>query len=387
MKKCVLLLCAVLCAVISHRCFAVGVSAKSAVLIETSADRIVYRKNADEKLPMASTTKIMTAICAIENTDDLDRKITVADCAVGVEGSSIYLKHGEHLSVRELVYGLMLSSGNDAAVAIACAVSGDVQRFAALMNETAKKIGVQNTSFKNPNGLDEEGHYTTAYDLARIASYSLKNDEFKKIVSTYTTTIPYEGYSYDRRLKNHNKLLKLYDGCIGIKTGFTKKSGRCLVSAAERDGAVLVAVTLNAPDDWNDHINMLNYGFENVCGERIISDGAYLKTARVKGGTAKKVRIVAKGGVTVCTVKGEENKISIKYKIKNSLNAPVGYAQTVGIAQVYVNGIKAGQCEAVTETLVPKDERKTLRRSAELIASEFLSVKNSLAPIDWLSER
>lgn len=249
MKKCVLLLCAVLCAVIPHRCFAVGVSAKSAVLIETSADRIVYRKNADEKLPMASTTKIMTAICAIENTDDLDRKITVADCAVGVEGSSIYLKHGEHLSVRELVYGLMLSSGNDAAVAIACAVSGDVQRFAALMNETAKKIGVQNTSFKNPNGLDEEGHYTTAYDLARIASYALKNDEFKKIVSTYTTTIPYEGYSYDRRLKNHNKLLKLYDGCIGIKTGFTKKSGRCLVSAAERDGAVLVAVTLNAPDD------------------------------------------------------------------------------------------------------------------------------------------
>lgn len=352
-------------------CRAVNVSAQSAVLIDSVSGRIIYEKNANQKLSMASTTKIMTALCAIENSN-LDKLIEVHPSAVGVEGSSIYLKHGEHLTIRELVYGLMLSSGNDAAVAIACAVSGSVENFAALMNKTAKKIGVKNTHFMNPNGLDEEEHYTTAYDLASITAYALKNEEFKEIVSTYEKTISYEGYSYNRKLRNHNKLLKMYDGCIGVKTGFTKKSGRCLVSAAERNGVTLVAVTLKAPDDWNDHMNMLNYGFERVKNKTVLKKDEYLKTASVKGGMKKQVRILCSEDVNIPELEGMENNITLKYKIKNTLSAPVGYREEAGVVSVYLNGKHITDVKAVTENVVKKDNRKTLKRSAELIFSEFV---------------
>ncbi len=362
---------------IPAKCSAFSVSAKSAVLIETGANRIIFEKNSQEKLPMASTTKIMTAICALENTPQLDKKVRVADAAVGTEGSSIYLKCGESLTVRELIYGLMLNSGNDAAIAIAYAVCGDLDKFVELMNDTARKIGALNTSFKNPNGLDENGHYTTAADLALIASYALKNEEFKNIVSTYRKNIPYEGYSYERQLKNHNKMLKMYDGCVGVKTGFTKKSGRCLVSAAERGGAQLVAVTLNAPDDWNDHINMLNFGFENVMVEKVISKGMYLKTVPVKGGNEKSVKIVSSGDVNVCRIHSDKNsKITVKLNIKSSLIAPVNYSQVVGKAEVFLNGKKVGQTDAITENLVIKDEQKSFFRSAALVLYSFFDVSS-----------
>lgn len=353
-------------------CYALGVSAHSAVLIEASSGRILYEKNAHQKMSMASTTKIMTALCALENAK-LDKLIEVHPSAIGVEGSSIYLKHGEHLTLRELVYGLMLSSGNDAAVAIAYAVSGSVEEFAKLMNETARKIGVKNTSFMNPNGLDEENHYTTSYDLATITSYALKNEEFKKIASTYEKTISHEGYDYDRKLRNHNKLLKMYDGCIGVKTGFTKKSGRCLVSAAERNGVTLVAVTLKAPDDWNDHIAMLNYGFERTKSETVLKKDEYLKTATVKDGEKSSVKIICNNDLNIANISGEKNEVTLKYNIKNNLKAPVAYRARVGTVSVYLDGRYIAEVDAVAETVVKKDNRKTLKRSFDLIFSEFIN--------------
>ena len=237
-----------------------GTSARSAALYLPECDTFIYSKNADTPMPMASTTKIMTALVAIESCD-LSEIVEVDDSAIGVEGSSAYLKRGDILTMEELLYALLLQSANDAAVAIACHISGDEEGFSALMNEKAKAIGLSHTHFTNPHGLDNEEHYTTAKELAIIASKALENPGFRKIVSTYKRT-----FSTEERVRtyvNHNKLLKLYDGCIGVKTGFTKRSGRCLVGAAEKDGLCFVTVTLDAPNDWSDHKKMLDLGFES----------------------------------------------------------------------------------------------------------------------------
>lgn len=244
-----------------------AVSAQSAVLIEAESGNIICAKNADQRLPMASTTKIMTALTALELSSP-EQIICVDARAVGVEGSSIYLTEGEQLTLEQLLYALLLESANDAAVAIAIGISGSVEAFAAEMNRIAAELGLKDTHFVNPHGLDDEEHYTTAYELALLTQHALKNDLLRTIVSTRKTTIPHAGTDGVRLLINHNKLLRLYEGCIGVKTGFTKRSGRCLVSAAQKDGVTLIAVTLNAPDDWNDHTEMFDYGFS--CYESVL---------------------------------------------------------------------------------------------------------------------
>lgn len=228
------------------------------VLVEKSNLQMLISKNSDIRLPMASTTKIMTALVVLENAD-LERTVTVPDCAVGVEGSSMYLKYSESITIRELLYGLMLTSGNDAANALACVVGGSVEQFVSMMNDKALSLGLTDTHFTNPSGLPDDKHYTTAYELALITAAALDNPDFVGIVSTETYTTP-----NGRILSNHNKLLYLYDGAVGVKTGFTKKAGRCLVGAATRNGVTLICVTLNDPDDWSDHIAAFDYGFENV---------------------------------------------------------------------------------------------------------------------------
>lgn len=233
-----------------------NLSAESAALILCNTEGMIFSKNASKRLPMASTTKIMTAVIAIENSD-LDAMVEVHPDAVGIEGSSAYLAEGELLSMRELLYALLLQSANDAAVAIAFSVGGDVSGFSELMNEKASSLGLDNTHFENPHGLDAETHFTTAEDLARLTSYAMKNEAFREIVSTERFTT-----ESGKVFVNHNKLLDRYDGAVGVKTGFTKRSGRCLVSAAERDGVLAVAVTLNASDDWNDHKKLLDYCFD-----------------------------------------------------------------------------------------------------------------------------
>ena len=244
----------------------ISLSAKSAILIDASDGSVLFEKNSKEQMGMASTTKIMTALVVCELLD-LDSKVVIPKEAVNVEGSSVYLCEGEILSVEQLLYALMLSSANDAAAALAIAASGSIAAFAHEMNEKAIKLGLKDTHFVNPHGLYDDMHYTTAYDLALISAEALRHPTLKNIVSCKKATIPQgvtaespEGSS-ERYLSNHNKMLGRYDGAIGLKTGFTKKTGRCLVSAAERDGLTLISVTLNAPDDWNDHTSLLDYGF------------------------------------------------------------------------------------------------------------------------------
>ena len=238
-----------------------SVSAKSAALYEPDSDTFIYKKNFNLRLPMASTTKIMTALLALEVLDT-EKNVKIDERAVGVDGSSIYLEAGEEMSVMDLVYATMLASANDAAEALAYEIAGDIDSFSSFMNERAYEIGLKDTNFLNPHGLDASGHYTTAHDLALICAEALKNPTFRTVSSTYKRVI--ESNLKTRTVVNHNKLLKAYDGCIGVKTGYTKISGRSLVSAAERDGITLIAVTINAPNDWTDHKAMLDLGFSKA---------------------------------------------------------------------------------------------------------------------------
>ena len=236
------------------------ISASSAVLIIGGSNEILFEKSAYDKRPMASTTKIMTAVLAIES-GKLDDEITVTEEMTAVEGTSMGLLPGDSVSVSELVYGMLLSSGNDAANATAIAVGGSTDNFLSMMNEKADELKMSSTHFSTPSGLDADDHYSTAYDMALLGSYALQNECFAEICSASSATVDYGNPPYKRNLTNHNKLLKIYDGAIGIKTGFTKKSGRCLVSAAKRNGITLICVTLNDPNDWDDHRKLLDYGF------------------------------------------------------------------------------------------------------------------------------
>ena len=260
------------------------VSASSVCLMDAKTGEVLFEKNMKEERGMASTTKIMTAIVALEH-GNLDDTVTVSANAANTEGSSIWLSQGEQIKLSDLLYGLMLASGNDSAVAIAEHIGGSVDEFVRLMNEKAKEIGAEHTSFANSNGLTADGHYTTAYDLALITRYAMQNNTFREIVSTWQTTIPHEGAEWDRSLTNHNKLLNLYDGCIGVKTGFTKAAGRCLVSAAERDGVILICVTLNDPDDWNDHIHLMDDGFSQYESTVLAEKGQILSSIKIPEST------------------------------------------------------------------------------------------------------
>ncbi len=239
-------------------------SAKALALCEVSTGTFLETVNGDSRLPMASTTKIMTALVVLENAD-LSAEIKIPSVAVGIEGSSMYLVKDEPLTVEELLMGLMLTSGNDASVALAHYVgNGKVENFVKLMNQKAEKLGLSDTNFTNPSGLPDDNHYTTAKELAKITVCALNNPVFSKIVSMKSAKIRYNGIENGRTLKNHNKLLSMYDDAVGVKTGFTKKAGRCLVGAAKRDGVTLVCVTLNDPDDWDDHITAFEKGFCRV---------------------------------------------------------------------------------------------------------------------------
>lgn len=260
----------------------VGVSAESAVLMCADNGEILYSRNADRRLSMASTTKIMTSLIAIESSMP-QTEIVVTEEMVSVEGTSMGLKAGDSVSLRELVYGMLLQSGNDAANTVAYVVGGNLSGFAKMMNERAREIGMDNTNFVTASGLDDENHYSTAYDMALLAAECLRNPEFAEICSLKSAKLTYGNPPYIRTLTNHNKLLWKYSDSIGIKTGFTKKSGRCLVSAAKRNGVTLIAVTLNAPDDWNDHISMFEYGFSELKGVYIGCDFSNIKV-RVVGG-------------------------------------------------------------------------------------------------------
>lgn len=240
-------------------------SAHSAIVVERGTGKVLYEKNADERLPIASTTKILTAITVIRYGGDLEREVTVPDCAVGVEGSSIYLQKDERLRVIDLLYGLMLQSGNDCAVALACLTSGSVENFAMLMNHVARKAGASDSHFANPHGLPDDEHFSTARDMAAISSFAMANETFRAIVSTKVyKDCPYAGRDYNRVITNKNKMLTMLEGGNGIKTGYTKAAGRCLVSSAERDGKEVICVVLSCGPMFEESCGLIEDAFSEL---------------------------------------------------------------------------------------------------------------------------
>ena len=313
-----------------------SVSATAACLMDAQSGQVLYEKNADQMLPMASTTKIMTAILALES-GRLRENVTISQSAMLVEGSKIYAKAGEQYSLYDLVQGLMLASGNDAAVAIAEFLDGSVENFAAQMTAKAYQIGAQQTSFQNAHGLSAENHYTTARDLARITCYALKNPQFAQIVkkkSAVLSPVTGEGEIY---VKNHNKLLTLYDGAIGVKTGYTKEAGRCLVGAAQKDGLSVVTVTLKDPDDWRDHMALFDYAFSHYELQPIFEKHHLLKTIAVKGGTSDYLHLVSQKEAHTITKMGEKRTISLSYQLPRDVKAPVKRGDKIGFVKVYVD--------------------------------------------------
>ena len=305
-----------------------GVSARGAVLMEAESGDVVFGQNENARLPMASTTKIMTALVALEQLP-LDTVVTVTRESVGVEGSSIYLVEGEVLTLEQLLYALLLESANDAAAAIAVAVAGSVEDFAVLMNEKAAELGLADTHFVNPHGLDHEDHYTTARELALITKEALNHPAFREICSSRRKTIPLHGDEGVRVLINHNKLLTSYDGCIGVKTGFTKKTGRCLVSAAERDGVTLIAVTLNAPDDWRDHTAMLDYGFGVYESVTLCAPAFFSAPLWTVNGMQDYVMVENTQTLTA-VLRRDHGKITCVVELPRFEFAPIGNGQEVG---------------------------------------------------------
>lgn len=286
--------------------------AQAAALIDVTSGRIIYDKEGDKELRIASLTKIMTAIVAIEQ-GNLKDDVTVSSRAFAKEGSSLFLRLGEKMTLEHMLYGLMLRSGNDAATAIAEHVGGSEEGFVFMMNEKAAELGLHHTQFQNPHGLDAEGHYSTANDLARLTAYALHNPTFRKIVGTRDKKAPNPNDPWDYTWLNKNKMLRLYEGADGVKTGYTKKAFRCLVSSATRDGRQLAAVTLNDGDDWNDHANMLDYGFKYYPLQEITR-----KNTPLQG-----YNFVTGASFTYPLADGEEKKLVTKLV----LNKPAGDSQ------------------------------------------------------------
>lgn len=304
-----------------------GVSAQAAVLMDADSGRVLYAKEEHKQLSMASTTKIMTALLTVEQ-GNLDREITVTDEMVRVEGSAMGLRAGDKVTMEGLVYGMLLSSGNDAANAAALSIAGSAEAFAELMNQKAKELGANDTHFVTPSGLDAEEHYSTAYDMALIGAAAMKNETFASIASTKSTTVTFGNPPKEVWLSNHNRLLKEYDGTIGVKTGFTKKSGRCLVSCAERDGVRLIVVTLNAPDDWNDHKSLFDYGFSQLTDTEL--PAPLPVQLPVTGGMENSVEIWCSEKVHTALLAGEESLLTTRMEVEPFLYAPVKEGDKVG---------------------------------------------------------
>lgn len=312
------------------------VSAQSAIVIEATTGRILYEKNPSQRTYPASITKIMTALLAIEK-GSLDDLIKVPGSASGIEGSSIYLESGESISLRDLVYGLMLRSGNDAALAIAQSIQPSTAEFVARMNERAVEIGAVNTHFINPNGLFDENHYTTAYDMALIARTAMAYPEFRTIVGSKSWEADRgEGkYNY---FYNKNKVVFEYPGGNGVKIGYTKSSGRTLVASSERDGMMLICVVMNAPNWFQDSYKLMDYVYETHEMRTLASGERVLKAVSVNGGDRDHVMIGPKDPIR-CPIKiGTEAEISIAYDVPTSVNAPVSRFQEAGELQVFVGG-------------------------------------------------
>lgn len=312
-------------------------SAKAMCVIDALSGRVLYSKNENQKLPMASTTKIVTALTVLNNCANIDREILIDDRAVGIPGTSIYLKHGEKMTVRELLYGMMLPSGNDSATALAYYVAKDIPAFCALMLKTAQECGAFNSHFDNPHGLDSQNHYTTAKDLALITAKALQNDVFKEIVTTKVKRIKGSAEGTYRYLKNKNRLLNTLEGCIGVKTGYTGKAGRCFVGACERDGFRTVGVILNCGPMFEDCSELLNRAYVEYKQITLLPEYKQIRRIQVEEGKEPFVKTFTKRGFVYPLTKEEVSRVIIKYNMPNVLTAPVNLEQYVGDVQIYLD--------------------------------------------------
>ncbi len=330
-KKWLVWLLAVLMAVCPMGAYALEVSARSAILIEAETGKVLYAENAHQKLPMASTTKIMTALVALENGDMTDI-VTVDASAYGTEGSSIYLHLEEEIALKDLLYGLMLSSGNDAAVAIAVHIGGGTQAFADMMNKKAMELGAYSTNFITPNGLHDDAHYTTAYDLARIAAAAMNNRSFREIVSTEYYRA--ETGEIARTFKNKNRILWEYPGGTGVKTGYTKAAGRCLVFSSEQNGMELIGVVLNCPNMFEDAKAMLDYGFDTFETVAMVKGGAIAARVAVSGGEKSLLELTPAEDIIVPVKKGSSASYRTRVVTDEDISAPVYKGDILGYVEV-----------------------------------------------------
>ena len=330
-------------AVLLLPCKVQALSAQKAILMDAETGRVLYEKDADSRSLIASTTKIMTALIVCEQCNVLDR-MRIPKEAVGIEGSSMYLKEGEVLTLQELLYGLMLHSGNDAAVALAIYCGGTVEGFAQLMNDKAHRLGLTGTHFENPNGLDSPNHYSTARDLAVLTAYAMRNPIFAQTVSTKKVRVG------ERYLTNHNKLLWRVEGADGVKTGYTKAAGRILVSSAQRDGRRLVAVTINDGNDWADHAALLENGFSRYTLRRIVAEGVCLGERTVISGESESVRLMADGEFSFPLASDEIPDIVISGP--EFTYAPVVAGEEAGFAYICIDEKCVGKVPLVYETTV-----------------------------------
>lgn len=330
-----------------------SVDAKGAVLIDAASGRVLFGQNENARYPMASTTKIMTALLALENCD-LDEEVTASENASGVPGTSIYLGVGETLTMEEMLYGLLLRSGNDAATAIAEHVAGNVEDFAAMMNLRAVELDAD-AHFANPHGLDASGHEASALALARIFRQAMQNEDFRRITGTVETTIPWVGNEFSRVLTNKNRLLTTYEGATGGKTGYTSDAGRCLVFSAERDGMELIGVVLSCPDWFNEAARMLDYGFANYRLETPLAAGQAACETAVWDGMEGTVKAVAAEDLSAAVGNGETWRV--EYSFPGGVHAPVEAGEAIGTATLYIGG----EAVCATELLAARSvERRDL---------------------------
>ena len=331
-----------------------GVSAHSAMVMHSGGE-VVFEKNADEQMLIASTTKIMTALVVLEHCA-LDEQVVILPEYCGAEGSSMYLSPGERYTVEELLQGLLLVSGNDAAIALACHTAGDIDSFVALMNAKAFMLGMENSSFANPHGLDGEGHYSTARDMAKLMCACMENEDFARITATKSCTVG-EQYLY-----NHNKLLSSCEGCIGGKTGYTEAAGRCLVSCTEREGTRYVCVTLSAPDDWNDHKRLYNWAFSHYTNRSVVDESIGFDIPVVSG-TLPTVRAVPEEAFSAFLPTDAE--LTLIAEMARFTYAPVQQGETAGRIVVLLDGELLKEIRLIYESQVPAAKhtlsvRKTL---------------------------
>ena len=337
-----------------------SISAASYCLYSPNTNTFICEKNGDQTLPMASTTKIMTCL-AVLTANRLHDKVIIPQAACGIEGSSIYLTAGEQLTVKDLLYALMLQSANDAAVALAIVTDGSIEAFVNRMNSLAEEIGLNNTHFANPHGLDDPQHYTTAKDLAILTSTALDNPVFKEIVATKTHKIPGTNGSI-RYLKNHNKLLYLCEEAIGVKTGYTKKSGRCLVGSAEKNGITLISVTLNAPNDWNDHKTLFSFGYSILESIPIYKKNEFKLVLSIAGGNKPEIELTNNEDINAILHK-KCNTITTRIECNRPLIAPIKAGKTVGKLFFLENGKIVGECSLIANETIEKVKSKGMHHN------------------------